>query len=274
MKEIILPKIVSVGLYNAHAVFKNKAVSPNRKTTLFELELPIGDGGISYIDETSHPVSENTVICAKPGQMRHTRLPFKCYYIHIIVTEGHLFDILSSLPNYVDLTNAEEIKEIFISLCTLYDTAAPEDCVMLQSLILRLIHLLNKYTLSSKIKHLPKRNNHEFIAKTIEYITANLTADLSLETLSRSVGFTPIYFHKLFRASTGKTLRDYVETERIKKAIELLLSTELTLTEIAYACGFSSQSYFSYAFKKKMKCTPREYAKAVHLKYETATHSV
>ena len=274
MKEIVLPKIIAVGIYNAHVVFKNKAVSPNIKTTLFEIELPIGDGGTTYIDASSRPVSEKTVICAKPGQMRHTKLPYKCYYIHIIVSEGQLFDILSSLPNFIEFTSTDEIREIFTSLCSLYDTKAPEDYVMLQSLILRLIHLLNKSTMSLKTVHNPKRSNHEIIGKTVEYISANLTADLSLDTISKSVGFTPVYFHKLFRASTGKTLRDYVETERIKKAIELLLSTELTLTEIAYTCGFSSQSYFSYAFKKKMNCTPREYAKAVHLKYETAPHTM
>ena len=70
------------------------------------------------------------------------------------------------------------------------------------------------------------------------------------------------------RSSTGKTLRSYVKEQRIKKAIELLLSTEDTLTQIAYSCGFSSQSYFSNAFKKKMNCTPREYVKKMHLRYE------
>ena len=100
---------------------------------------------------------------------------------------------------------------------------------------------------------MPRRNNNEFITKTVEYIGANLTADLSLEALSKSVGFSPVYFHKLFKASTGKTLRDYVEEQRLKRSVDLLLSTDLTLTQIAYACGFSSQSYFSYAFKKKMK---------------------
>ncbi len=95
MKKTVLPDIVSLGLYNAQLAQKNRAVTQNRMTTMFELELPLEDGGISYIDDSSHAISVNTVICAKPGQLRHTRLPFKCHYVHMVVTEGRMLDILS-----------------------------------------------------------------------------------------------------------------------------------------------------------------------------------
>jgi hypothetical protein len=106
-KEIILPQIVAIGIYNAQIAIKNRTISKNRKTTMFELELPIGSGGISYINDESHPITENMVICAKPGQIRHTRLPFKCYYIHMIVNDGYLGDILTTLPNYIDLSDTD-----------------------------------------------------------------------------------------------------------------------------------------------------------------------
>ena len=72
----------------------------------------------------------------------------------------------------------------------------------------------------------------------------------------------------LCKTRTGKTLRDYVEEQRIKKSINMLLTTNFSLTQIAYECGFSSQSYFSYVFKRRMKVTPREYTKEIHSKYE------
>ena len=61
------------------------------------------------------------------------------------------------------------------------------------------------------------------------------------------------------------TLREFVEEQRIQKSMHLLVSTDLTLSEIAYECGFSSQAYFSYVFKQKMTLTPREYASKVYL---------
>ena len=268
MKKIVLPEIISVGIYNAQVVFKNKAMSPNRKTTMFEIELPLGDGGISYIDNTSHTISENVIICAKPGQIRHTKLPFKCHYVHMMVGEGQIFDMLSSLPNYIDIENTKDIQEIFKSLCKYFDIGNPEDDILLQSLILRLVYTLHQCAPTSKIRHSPKNNNHKVIERAVEYINTNLASDLRLENLSETFNYSPIYFHKLFKASTGNTLREYVEEQRIRKAIEHMLSTEMTLTQIAYECGFSSQSYFNYAFKKKTGYSPREYVKNILLKYE------
>ena len=267
MNKIALPQIVSIGIYNAQIAIKNRTISKNRKTTMFELELPIESGGMSYINDESHPINENTVICAKPGQLRHTRLPFKCYYIHMIVNEGELVNILATLPNYIELSDTEQIKEIFISLCEHCNTGITSDDILLQSLILKLIYLLSENS-ASVIKSTPKSNNHEAIEKTLEYINNNLSADLTLERLASAANFNAIYFHKLFKASTGKTLHEYVEEQRIKKSINLLISTDMTLTQIAYECGFSSQSYFSYAFKKKIGSSPREYAKKIQLKYE------
>lgn len=268
MENILLPEIITAGIFNAQSIFKSRSVSPNRKTTRFELELPIYEGGTTYIDDTSHSISPNVVICAKPGQLRHTRLPFICYYVHIIINEGYLFDLLSSLPQYIVLKDHEEILDIFVSLHKYYESGANESQLMLHSLLLKLIYLLNKHALQHRNSRVLQASNHKQLEKAIAYIKENITADLSLKTLANEAKFSPIYFHKLFKASTGKTLHEYVEDQRIKKAINLLVSTDMTLTQIAYECGFSSQAYFSYVFKKKTGQTPREYAQNVHLKYE------
>ncbi|MBE6635322.1 MAG: helix-turn-helix transcriptional regulator [Ruminococcaceae bacterium] len=268
MKSIILPDIVAAGIYNAQITHKNKTITPIRKTTMFEIELPLDNGGISYINDTAHPITENTVICAKPGQSRHTKLPFKCYYIHIIVGEGDLFDLLSSLPDFFETADVKDIKETFTALCESYNNGSSKEEILTQSLLLNLIYTIDKKAESYKRAYQPKSSNRKVIEQTIQYIKNNISDELSLESLSERANFSPIYFHKLFKASTGRNLRSYIEEQRIKKAIVLLTSTAKTLTQIAYECGFSSQSYFSYAFKRKTGLTPREYAKKLQSKYE------
>lgn len=266
--NIILPEIISIGIYNSEIAVKNKTITNNRKTTMFEIEIPIENGGISYINSETNPIHTNMIICAKPGQIRHTKLPFKCYYIHMIVNKGELYDFLMNIPNFIKTDKYEKYFEIFVKICEHYDTALEIDEIILHSRILEIIYLLSKDSRNLFRREGIKSSNYKAIEKVISFIKENLTSDLSLETMASYAGFSPIHFHNCFKASTGKTLREYVEEQRIKKAANMLVTTDSKLTEIAYECGFSSQSYFSYAFKRKMHLTPREYAKEVFARYE------
>jgi AraC-like DNA-binding protein len=235
---------------------------------MFEIELPLEKGGVSYVNSDHSQIKPNMIICAKPGQIRHTKLPFKCYYIHIILKDGDLKDLLMRLPTFIQTNQYKKYYEIFEKLCEYYQNVVDLDEIIMQSLILELIHTLaneaQKLTQSNRIK----TNNYKAIEETITYIQENLTADLSLESLASKAGFSPVHYHNIFKASTGRTIREYVEEQRIKKAANLLITTDHTLSEIAYECGFSSQSYFSYAFKRKMNKTPRKYATEIFERYE------
>lgn len=267
--EILLPQIVAVGIYNSQIVVKNKTVTKNRKTTMFELEIPLERGGVSYINADQAVIEPDMIICAKPGQIRHTRVPYKCYYIHMILREGTLYDALMDTPDYVKISRYQYYYDLFRKLCEHYDTALEYDEIRLQSLVLELVYAIIHD--SEKLSHRAKvkNSNYEAIEKVIRYVKENLTADLSLETVAQYVGFSPIHFHNCFKTATGKTLRDYVEEQRIKKAANMLITTDATLAQIAYECGFSSQSYFSFAFKRRMQMTPREYAQKMLARYET-----
>lgn len=266
--DFSLPSIVSIGIYNSDIAVKNRAITKNRKTTMFEIELPIEKGGVSYINSQEMPIDTDMVIVAKPGQMRHTKLPYKCYYIHMILKEDSLYSHLCSIPSFINTYRYEEYLLIFKELCKYYETTLEKDELLLHSLILKLIHTLSEDSDKLLFTEKAKRNNYLVIEAVMDYIKENLTENLSLEKTAEYAGFSPVYFHNCFKASTGMTLHSYIEDLRIKKAINELITTKKTLTEIAYECGFSSQSYFSYAFKKKMGLSPREYVKEVLLRYE------
>ncbi len=262
-----LPEIVAIGIYNSDIAAKNVSVSKNRHTSMFEIELPLIEGGVSYIDSVSTQIVPNMIICAKPGQVRHTKFPFKCYYVHMIVPEGSLHDVLMSAPSFFETAKTDKYKKIFSQLVKHYSTLAEGEEIILQSLLLELIYTISKDSIF-KSKDGASSKNNSVIEESLNYVKEHLTEDLNLEIVAKSMSFSPIHFHNTFKAATGKTLRDYVEEQRIKKSVNLLLTTDYSLTKIAYECGFSSQSYFSYVFKRRMKKTPREYAKEFYSKYE------
>ncbi len=263
MDDFVMPKIASVGLYSTLDSAKNTSVSLNHKNTFFEIVLPLEKGGIAYIDGESHAILENTVVCCKPGQVRQAETSFKHYYLHLMVGEGQLFDILTSLPVFIELESVVSVKEIFASLHYLFHTKNPEDTILIYSLVLKLIHTLSQFIPAQIVKRNSESYRNRVVELTIEHINANLSSDLSLQKMSDTFNFSPIYFHKMFKSATGKTLHDYIAERRIRKAIDLMLSTDRTLTQIAYECGFSSQSHFGYVFKKKMGVAPRTYAKSI-----------
>lgn len=264
--EIVLPEIVAIGIYNSQFAVKNKSITKNRKTTMFEIEIPIEKGGISYINSEQKHIEPNMIICAKPGQTRHSKLPYKCYYIHMIVKDCSLKTALEGIPDYLETEKYEYYFNLFKKMCEYNDTTLETDEIIVQSILLEIIYSLIKE--AGEIKSNGKINSSNgVIEKVIKYIKDNLTSDLSLNSVAKEAGFSTIHFHNFFKVSTGKTLHDYVEEQRIKKAANMLVTTDYTLTKIAYECGFSSQSYFSYAFKRRMNVTPREYAKKVFNKY-------
>ena len=266
MNVNLLPQIVAAGIYNASLYPKGRETTLPRRTTMFELELPMGQGGTSYIDNDSAPVTESMIICAKPGQLRHTRLPFKCCFIHMIVKDDALYELLMKLPNYMVITERSVLERLFREITDAYATGIGEDALRLHSRLLELIYLLSAHR-TERLASTGK-SNKDMIEGVISFIKEDLTADLSLEKVAEYASFSPIHFHNCFKRSTGKTLREFVEEERLSRATELLVSTDMTLSEIAYASGFSSQSYFSAVFQKRKGISPRKYAREMQKKYE------
>ena len=266
---MVLPQVELVGIYNLQLSATHNKVTRNRKVTMFEIELPLENGGVAYINSDATPITPNLVICAKPGQIRHTKYPFRCLYIHCILKEGYLYDTLMDFPNFISIQNGSVYRELFEKLRKHFEARTKQDEIMLQSLMLELIYLLSK-EIRMKSQRGSSRGNHFDIDNALRYIKENLTEDLSLQSISKKMLLSPIHFHNRFKASVGQTLHDYVEERRIKAAINLLLTTELTLTQIAFQCGFSSQSYFSYVFKRKMGVSPRKYVEQVNKQYEGA----
>lgn len=262
-----LPEIVACGVFDSRVAFKNIETSKSRSVWKFEIELALEDGGVTHIDSNAYPIRQDTVICAKPGQTRYTEFPFRCYYVHILLSEGPMRDAMNEISDSFITGKGETYRSLFVRMIRHYSSFSEDSRLLLQSRLLELIYTLRTDEARQGNTRVAARQT--LIEETLNYIQDHLTEDLTLERVSKAMSFSPIYFHNTFRASVGKTLREYVEEQRIRKAIHLLLTTNDSLTKIAFECGFSSQSYFSYVFKRRMGITPRAYVRDTYKKYES-----
>ena len=96
----------------------------------------------------------------------------------------------------------------------------------------------------------------------ISYIDEHFREKIYIEELSAMINVSPDYFTKMFKESIGKTPIDYINGMRVNSAMELLCTTEMSMTEIAEAIGFCNPNYFHKIFKQYMMTSPLAYRKS------------
>jgi len=122
------------------------------------------------------------------------------------------------------------------------------------------VHLVHQYSsVGGTIKDPSCKLTDQQVRRVEDYIQSHLDQELSLETLAQQIGFSPHYFARVFRQTTGESPHQYVLRHRIVHAQRLLTENKIPLAQVAFACGFVNQSHFSKTFKSYVGTTPRTY---------------
>lgn len=107
-------------------------------------------------------------------------------------------------------------------------------------------------------------NSHtNAIEEIISFIGEHLLEDLTLEDLAARVSLSPYYFLRVFQKETGFTPHQYVIQTRIHSAKFFLKTTNTSVKEVGYNCGFKSESSFCTTFRKWVGMTPTKYRNAL-----------
>lgn len=141
------------------------------------------------------------------------------------------------------------INPMLSSLSTLYDVQLFLD--MLSSLLKKAIEFRNSMRADTYIDE---------IEESKRYIELHFEEpDLSLSAVADQAHISPAYFSSLFSHATGDTFVSYLTTVRINKAKELLKTTGLHSSDIAYEVGYNDPNHFRKMFKRTTGLSPKEY---------------
>lgn len=111
-----------------------------------------------------------------------------------------------------------------------------------------------------EMKEAPLSSMYDVAFKNmLGYLQEHYTEKVSLEVLTEVGNIGKTLCTKLFKKFTSKTPGEYLIKYRIVKSIELLKSSDMDITEIAYAVGFSSNSHFTKTFREITGTTPLKY---------------
>ncbi len=170
----------------------------------------------------------------------------------------YLSELASNPHIRIQNSKAQDIRDLMdkIERESLFDM---ENSLCLQQLYLReLIILLLRY----RVKDMPRANSsaYRLAQDAATYISENYKQDLSLEILAKKYSVSTGYFSKLFKKHTGTGVNEYINISRILAAKELFKTTEMSVTDIAFECGFNDSNYFSQVFKRSTGMTPKKYS--------------
>jgi len=128
-----------------------------------------------------------------------------------------------------------------------------------------LLQLVSRFLIHEIFKHQEKGHVPAKILNAINYIQLNQHRDLSVTYLAKRANLHTDYFSRLFQQYTGERPVKYIHEKRIERAQYLMVTTQMTHSEIATQTGFENVFYFSKVFKKITGMSPGHYKKQMDL---------
>lgn len=210
-------------------------------------------------------LEEGTVVLLYPGVWHRYRPDFQtgweeywvgfsgAYAKHLLEQE-----CFSPQKPFVKVTHQAEFLATFQRLFEVVEVREVSYQKLASFVLLQLLGIVYTSVLSSNQQVTRKEKIIDAIRKDVDENWAQ-SIDYELLASKHNVGY--VWFRKAFKEVTGTSPNQYHLLLKLRKAKQLLLETHLTVSEIAFQCGFESVFYFSRIFKSKMKTNPSELRK-------------
>lgn len=249
---------------------KTHAVSSDHYHLYYELLYVVSGEFRYFVNDTSLRVVANNVILVKKNYIHKALFeqdtPCTFYFLNfpedIIYPEHH--KVLNELFNtyQLDFKNDNFMTGmLFSKICKEFKKAQIYWQENIQYQLNELIITLYRASLHQnkmlEITSSPIEEAIRFINECIKKEEASL---ISLETVAQYCHLSPTSFSKKFKRETGINFKTYVVTAQVLYAQELIDTTDLPITEIAFRCGFPDSNYFSTVFKRITQLAPSQYA--------------
>ncbi len=176
------------------------------------------------------------------------------FHVNVILPDGA--DLFARCPQPLDMAIS---MDKVASLSDLYLSGRVEDALLLQQ---GLYALLGSLVEQSGLSSLAIKTYSPTLSRAFQYIQQNLSSQLTVRSLAAHLNMSESTLAKKFRAESGMTIGGYVDGLLLDKAKKLLVSSEMTIGQIAERLCFCDQFYFSRFFSQRQGITPSQYRKA------------
>ena len=219
---------------------------PKRNITSTELVLVLQ--GTVYIAEEArqYAVNANQLIVLEPHREHYgyktVSEPVSFYWFHFYT------DLELPLKTYA----GNDIYEIKRLLKRLLHISNSSDCApyAADAAGLLIYHELKRLSLKESLP------NQALAVQIGEYIRNNIKNGITVRDIARSLGYNPDYLGKYFKKYSGTGLKEYLSAQRLKLAKDLLLTTDMSVKQIARELGYTEENVFIKFFTYHEAITP------------------
>lgn len=165
----------------------------------------------------------------------------------------------SVVPYFRDVRvdDADMVRRLLVLHDALKVATSPLECE--SQFMATMAALIGRYADVVSAEFLTLPNEKQAIQQVRDYIEAHYAEPISLNQLADLVALSPYYLLRVFHAAVGMPPHAYLQDVRIRRAQSLILAQQ-SLSDVAYAVGFSSQSHLTRSFKKMVGVTPGQFA--------------
>lgn len=176
-------------------------------------------------------------------------------FFHITLSGADEIDILGNLGTPVSILDRSNPYDHFLEF--LHDDTLITALTVKEKIYNTVLTLIaNKPILPETTSYSP------CVKKALEFINNNLSAKITLSDVAESAFVSNCTLTTKFKKELNLTVQEYIQTQRLFKAVQLLKNTKMSVAQISEKLGFSDQFYFSKCFKTKFGLSPREYRKS------------
>lgn len=222
-------------------------------------------GGFIETPRGKFKIYAGTILLLYPGALhRYKPNPKTGWTEHYIGFKGEIASKLLSNAffelrrPFIEIGHQDKILELFFKIC---DEVKAERSGFQQVCSGLLVNILGNIISIIKNKDFEGTKIEKKIHHAMVKMRENFDNGISPMDIANDLNISYSYFRKVFCKYTGISPGQYILQLKVQKAHELILTTKMSIKEIAYECGFPSIYYFSRLFKQKNGYTPSEVRK-------------
>ncbi len=197
--------------------------------------------------------------------------PWTIYWVHFQGEHAAIYAQGAQSPQPVVLNLQSRIGHRNNIFEEIFTTLQRDHCLDALRFVSSLLHYylasmryLQQYRQADAVK--PKSvNENAIVEAAIHFLKENIGQRLSLNEMAAYVGYSVSHFSAIFRKNTGQSPLEYFNRQKVKKACDMLETTDIQINQLCYKVGIDDPYYFSRLFSRIVGCSPQNYRKSIEV---------